>query len=108
VASSCYPLIENGTNLLNPCGLIANSLFNGDYFCLGIQRIFFTFIVDDFLYRKSNSKKMLLRHNFSCKLLIVISNTLCSTALFVSSSFLIFTPSRCDHPRVFSEGNIDG
>jgi hypothetical protein len=31
VASSCYPLIENGTNLLNPCGLIANSLFNGDY-----------------------------------------------------------------------------
>lgn len=32
VASSCYPLIENGTNLLNPCGLIANSLFNGIYF----------------------------------------------------------------------------
>ena len=25
----CYPLIENGTQLLNPCGLIANSFFNG-------------------------------------------------------------------------------
>lgn len=34
VASSCYPLIENGTNLLNPCGLIANSLFNGNYYPL--------------------------------------------------------------------------
>ena len=29
VSSSCYPLVENGTQLLNPCGLIANSFFNG-------------------------------------------------------------------------------
>lgn len=40
MASSCYPLVENGTHLLNPCGLIANSLFNGDYF----YRFLFLFV----------------------------------------------------------------
>lgn len=28
VELDCFPLIENGTSLLSPCGLIANSLFN--------------------------------------------------------------------------------
>ena len=27
--SDCEPLLRNGSMLLNPCGLIANSLFNG-------------------------------------------------------------------------------
>jgi hypothetical protein len=30
VYSECYPLVENASNLLNPCGLIANTLFNGE------------------------------------------------------------------------------
>ena len=30
VSADCFPLIENGTTLLNPCGLIANSFFNGN------------------------------------------------------------------------------
>lgn len=29
VYSDCYPLITNGSTLLNPCGLIANTFFNG-------------------------------------------------------------------------------
>jgi len=28
VESDCFPLVENGSALLNPCGLIANSFFN--------------------------------------------------------------------------------
>jgi len=28
VYDDCFPLVENATNLLNPCGLIANSFFN--------------------------------------------------------------------------------
>jgi hypothetical protein len=30
VYDDCFPLVENGTVLLNPCGLIANSFFNGE------------------------------------------------------------------------------
>lgn len=33
VSLDCHPLLKNGTNLLNPCGLIANSYFN-DIFIL--------------------------------------------------------------------------
>lgn len=29
VYSDCYPIITNGSLLLNPCGLIANTFFNG-------------------------------------------------------------------------------
>lgn len=29
VESDCYPLIKNGSLLLNPCGLVANTFFNG-------------------------------------------------------------------------------
>jgi hypothetical protein len=29
VYSDCYPLLRNGSLLLNPCGLIANTFFNG-------------------------------------------------------------------------------
>ena len=29
VSLNCSPLYKNGSNLLNPCGLIANSFFNG-------------------------------------------------------------------------------
>lgn len=29
VEVNCDPLVTNGSLLLNPCGLIANSLFNG-------------------------------------------------------------------------------
>ena len=35
VYDDCFPLVENSTMLLNPCGLIANSFFNGTYlFCV--------------------------------------------------------------------------
>lgn len=30
VKLSCNPLYKNGSQLLNPCGLIANSFFNGE------------------------------------------------------------------------------
>ena len=32
VYDDCFPLVENDTMLLNPCGLIANSFFNGELF----------------------------------------------------------------------------
>lgn len=31
VYGDCFPLVENSTMLLNPCGLIANSFFNGKH-----------------------------------------------------------------------------
>lgn len=30
VYSDCYPLVENSSYLLNPCGLVANTFFNGN------------------------------------------------------------------------------
>lgn len=41
VALDCSPLVQNGSLLLNPCGLVANSYFNGKirwpvYVCIGI------------------------------------------------------------------------
>lgn len=34
--STCNSKVTDGSQLLNPCGLIANSYFTGMYMCLGI------------------------------------------------------------------------
>ena len=41
VESDCYPLISNGSLLLNPCGLIANTFFNGWCIVYDIIRLYF-------------------------------------------------------------------
>jgi hypothetical protein len=38
---SCDPLTTNGTQTLNPCGLIANSLFSGSLFSFAVTCILF-------------------------------------------------------------------
>lgn len=39
VYDDCFPLVENGSMLLNPCGLIANSFFNGTWHFNPVSRV---------------------------------------------------------------------
>lgn len=53
VSGDCFPLIQNGSLLLNPCGLIANSLFNGSSNLLTCLTITIYVFVNDIILMKN-------------------------------------------------------